>query len=63
MLVSRRDVPTTHRGMHGVSLSDHAEKVTWSGYWDERQRKLEAQGVDAELYGAVATRLQAAQTP
>ena len=47
--------------MHGVSLSDHAEKGTWSGYWDERHRKLESQGVDAELYGAVATRLQAAQ--
>ena len=43
--------------MHGVTLSDHAEKVTWSGYWEERQRKLESQSVDAALYGAVSSRL------
>eukprot|EP00927_Polykrikos_kofoidii_P060113 TRINITY_DN55177_c0_g1_i1.p1 TRINITY_DN55177_c0_g1~~TRINITY_DN55177_c0_g1_i1.p1 ORF type:complete len:446 (+),score=67.06 TRINITY_DN55177_c0_g1_i1:44-1381(+) len=43
--------------MHGVALSDHAEKTTWSGYWEERERKLKAQPVDAGLYGAIANQL------
>lgn len=43
--------------MHGVSVSDHGEKATWSGYWDERQRKLLAQPVDGDLYAAVTTHL------
>lgn len=40
--------------MHGVCISDHGEKVTWSGYWEERQRKLETQQVDTQLFGSVA---------
>eukprot|EP00913_Durusdinium_trenchii_P018393 g17278.t1 len=42
---------------HGVTISDHGEKVTWSGYWDERQKKLDSQIVDAGLFGAVSSRL------
>lgn len=45
--------------MHGVSLSDHADKVTWAGYWEERERKLRSQPVDVGLYAAVAQRLSA----
>lgn len=50
--------PWTEQRQHGVSLSDHGgDKVTWSGYWEERERKLQAQVPDAGLYGAVASRL------
>lgn len=44
--------------MHGVTISDHGEKTaTWSGYWEERQKKLAAQPVNANLYGAISSRL------
>lgn len=43
--------------MHGVSVSDHGEKVTWPGYWEERQRKLLAQPLNGGLYAAVTARL------
>ncbi|CAE7652867.1 REV1 [Symbiodinium sp. CCMP2456] len=42
---------------HGVTVSDHGEKVTWSGYWDERQRKLESQTVDDVLFGTLSSRI------
>ncbi|CAJ1398952.1 unnamed protein product [Effrenium voratum] len=47
------------RPMHGVTISDHGEKTTWPGYWEERQRKLESQAVDGALFGALASRLSA----
>jgi len=50
-------LPRKEQRQHGVSLSDHGEKVTWAGYWDERERKLHSQTVDSSLYGAVALHL------
>lgn len=47
--------------MHGVSLSDHADKCTWSGYWEERERRLLAQDADPRLYGALTRRLAGGQ--
>jgi len=50
----RRDAGMSRQ--HGVNVSDHGEKHTWPGYWEERERKLSEQSVDANLYSAVCDR-------
>ncbi|CAE7475191.1 Rev1 [Symbiodinium sp. CCMP2592] len=53
----RRSKKRTCSIQHGVTVSDHGEKVTWSGYWEERQRKLESQSVDGALFGTLSSRI------
>eukprot|EP00747_Dinoflagellata_sp_TGD_P194743 gnl/TRDRNA2_/TRDRNA2_62518_c0_seq1.p1 gnl/TRDRNA2_/TRDRNA2_62518_c0~~gnl/TRDRNA2_/TRDRNA2_62518_c0_seq1.p1 ORF type:complete len:409 (+),score=65.84 gnl/TRDRNA2_/TRDRNA2_62518_c0_seq1:36-1229(+) len=49
-----RPVRNAGGDMHGVTVSDHGEKRHWSGYWEEREAKLAAQPVDAQLYGSLS---------
>jgi len=39
------------------------EKVKWSGYWDQRQRKLQAQPVNAALFASMASRMSGSALP
>lgn len=44
--------------MHGVSVSDHGgDKAHWSGYWEERERKLKTHPVNAALFANLSSSL------
>merc|ERR1719491_531901 len=60
---SKQEQRGRRTGMHGVSVSDHADKAHWSGYWEAREGKLKAQRVNGALFSSISSSLSGAALP